>query len=160
MAASSVSRVCMASVSLCNPVWLVYQHHKFNKQIPCYRGVHTIFIKLGRYLDLTWSANSKPANSLTIVQNKLRHGILGPLLRKTRWIFVHQMICMGILSKLKDKLTTQTKFTCLKWATETIERCKIRSKLTIKTPERRQWRPSCVFIVNLKHISHLFQFFF
>ena len=91
MAASSVSRVCIASVSLCNPVWLVYQHHKFNKQIPCYRGVHTIFIKVGRYLDLTWSANSKPANSLTIVQNKLRHGILGPLLQKhaeflsTKW---------------------------------------------------------------------------
>ena len=27
--------------------------------------------------------------------------------------------------------------------------------LTIKTPERRQWRLSGVFIVNFKHILHL-----
>ena len=33
-------------------------------------------------------------------------------------------------------------------------RCEICSKLTIKTPERRQWR-SGVFIVNFEHISHL-----
>ena len=29
------------------------------------------------------------------------------------------------------------------------------SQLTIKTPERRQLRPSGVFIVNFEHISHL-----
>ena len=34
-------------------------------------------------------------------------------------------------------------------------RCKICSKLTIKTPQRRQWRRSGVFIVNFEHISHL-----
>ena len=34
-------------------------------------------------------------------------------------------------------------------------RCKICSKLTIKTAERRQWRLSDVFIVNCEHISHL-----
>ena len=34
-------------------------------------------------------------------------------------------------------------------------RCEIGSKLTIKTPERRQWRHSGVFIVNFEHISHL-----
>ena len=28
-------------------------------------------------------------------------------------------------------------------------------KLTIKTPERRQWRRSGVFIVNFEHISQL-----
>ena len=28
-------------------------------------------------------------------------------------------------------------------------------KLTIKTPERRHWRHSGVFIVNFEHISHL-----
>ena len=33
-------------------------------------------------------------------------------------------------------------------------KCKICSKLTIKTPERRQWRHSSVFIVNLEHVSH------
>ena len=34
-------------------------------------------------------------------------------------------------------------------------RCKICSKLTIKTPEQRQWRRSGVFIVNFEHILHL-----
>ena len=34
-------------------------------------------------------------------------------------------------------------------------RCEICSKLTIKTPERRKWRLSTVFIVNFEHISHL-----
>ena len=30
------------------------------------------------------------------------------------------------------------------------------SKLTVKTPKRRQWRHFVVFIVNFEHISHLF----
>ena len=34
-------------------------------------------------------------------------------------------------------------------------RCKICLKLTIKTPEWRQWRRSGVFIVNFEDISHL-----
>ena len=34
-------------------------------------------------------------------------------------------------------------------------RCEICSKLTTKTPERRQWRRSGVFIVNLERISQL-----
>ena len=38
-------------------------------------------------------------------------------------------------------------------------RCEICSKLTIKSPERRHWRYSGVFIVNFKHISHLVRVF-
>ena len=34
-------------------------------------------------------------------------------------------------------------------------RCEICSKLTIKTPKRRHWRHSGVFIVNFEYISHL-----
>ena len=34
-------------------------------------------------------------------------------------------------------------------------RCEKCSELTIKTPERRQYRRSGFFIVNFKHISHL-----
>ena len=34
-------------------------------------------------------------------------------------------------------------------------RCENCTKLTIKTPKRRQWRRSGVFIVNFEHISHL-----
>ena len=37
----------------------------------------------------------------------------------------------------------------------TRKRCETCSKLTIKTPERRHWRRSGVFIVNFEHISHL-----
>ena len=39
------------------------------------------------------------------------------------------------------------------------KRCEIRSKLTIKTPERRHWRHSGALVVNFKHISHLFLLF-
>ena len=38
--------------------------------------------------------------------------------------------------------------------------CEICSKLAIKTPERRRWRHSGVFIVNFEHISHLVLVFF
>ena len=38
----------------------------------------------------------------------------------------------------------------------TRKRCEINSKLTIKTPERRQWRRLGVFIVNFEHISYFF----
>ena len=34
----------------------------------------------------------------------------------------------------------------------TITRCEIRSKLTIKTPERLQWRRSGFFIANFEHL--------
>ena len=37
----------------------------------------------------------------------------------------------------------------------TTEMCEICSMLTIKTPERRQWHRSGVFIVNLEHFSLL-----
>ena len=39
------------------------------------------------------------------------------------------------------------------------KKCEICSKLTIKTPERRQWRRSSVFIINFERISHLFLVF-
>ena len=33
--------------------------------------------------------------------------------------------------------------------------CEICSKLTMKIPERRQWRCSGIFIVNFEYISHI-----
>ena len=33
-------------------------------------------------------------------------------------------------------------------------------KLTIKTPERRHWRRSCVFIVNFDYISNIVLMFY
>ena len=41
----------------------------------------------------------------------------------------------------------------------TRKRFDICSKLTIKAPERRQWRRLDVFIVNFEHISHHFLVF-
>ena len=41
----------------------------------------------------------------------------------------------------------------------TRKRCEICPKLTIKTPLRRQWRRSSVFIFNLERISHLLLLF-
>ena len=53
--------------------------------------------------------------------------------------------------------TSQLTFTCSKSAIEALSKgCKLYSKLTIKTPERRHWRRSGVFIVNFNHISHPF----
>ena len=52
------------------------------------------------------------------------------------------------------KVSTQLVMACLKLTVETLEQCEIFLKLTIKTPERRQWRFG-VCIVNFKHISHL-----
>ena len=37
----------------------------------------------------------------------------------------------------------------------TSKRCEICSKLIIKSPERRHWRLSGVFIINFENISHL-----
>ena len=37
----------------------------------------------------------------------------------------------------------------------TRKRCETCLKVTIKTPERRQWPRSGVFIVKFEHISHL-----
>ena len=46
--------------------------------------------------------------------------------------------------------------TCSKLTIESSRtRCEIRSKLTIKIPERRHWRRFGIFIVNCEPISHL-----
>ena len=52
--------------------------------------------------------------------------------------------------------TTQPAITCSKVNNRNTRiSCEICSKLIIKTPERRDWRRSGVFIVNFEHISHL-----
>ena len=51
-------------------------------------------------------------------------------------------------------------FTCSNTTIETLEKgVKYVQSKTIKTPKRRQWRRSDVFIVNFKHISHFFLMF-
>ena len=41
----------------------------------------------------------------------------------------------------------------------TEKRCKICSQLTIKAPERRQWRLPCLYCFKFEQISHLFLVF-
>ena len=51
------------------------------------------------------------------------------------------------------ELSSQPAFACSKLTMEnTRTRCKIWSKLTIMTPERRQWHRSGVFIVTFEHV--------
>ena len=62
--------------------------------------------------------------------------------------------------KWVNLIITQQTFTCSKSTIETVEkRVKCFQIITIKTPERRQWRRSVVFNVNFEHISHLFLVF-
>ena len=52
---------------------------------------------------------------------------------------------------------SQKMFTCSKSTIGTLEKtCKIRLKLTVKTPERRHWRRTGVIFVNFEYISHCF----
>ena len=79
---------------------------------------------------------SYPLNKGCLPQN-----LLGPLL--------------NTLSRLAIK-QAQSAITCSKLTIETLEQgVKYVLKLMIKTPERRHWRRSGIFIVNFEHISHL-----
>ena len=60
---------------------------------------------------------------------------------------MHKLI--NILLWFKIQLT----FTCSNSTIKTLEKGVKCSTLTIKTPERRQWRHSDVFIVNFKHFT-------
>ena len=65
---------------------------------------------------------------------------------KVSYIFSVGLIPANIyLFKVNDKTTRKA--------------CEICSKLIIKTPKRRYWRRSGVFIINFEHISHLFLVF-
>ena len=79
---------------------------------------------------------------------------------QTRKIFsaVTYLIYQDVFPKLTDNIAAQipVRIYLLKANKRNARtRCEICSKLTIKTPERRQWRCSGVFIVTFEHISHL-----
>ena len=65
---------------------------------------------------------------------------------------LHGIKNINYMAKLYDKFIPAGNFNVNR---NTRTRCQICSNLTIKTPERRQWRCSGVFIVNFEHISHL-----
>ena len=53
------------------------------------------------------------------------------------------------------EVISQSAFTCSKLTIEALKQgVKYFIKLTMKTPERRHWRRSGVFIANFEHISH------
>ena len=76
-------------------------------------------------------------------QDKLSHG----LIRFNKWQFCK------IIFKSRFHLGYLAGIYLLKVKKETLEQmCEICSKLTIKTPKRRQWHSFGVFIVNFEHI--------
>ena len=56
-------------------------------------------------------------------------------------------------------ILTQETFTSSKSTIETLKKCEICLKLTIKTPEGRQSRLYDVFIINCERILHIFLVF-
>ena len=69
----------------------------------------------------------------------------------------HEVFRLSNRNKLPPVCVIGLTFTCSKSTIKnTVKRFEVFSKLTIKTPERRQWQ---CFIVNFGHISHLFLVF-
>ena len=66
-----------------------------------------------------------------------------------------KMICSGEQWKLLLEVDPASIYLLKVYNRNTITKCKICSKLTIKTPERCQWGRSGVFNVNFEHIYHL-----
>ena len=74
----------------------------------------------------------------------------------TRQIFIQwsqNLLSVRVLRTSGNYPAGNCMFEVNKWNTRT--RCEIRSTLTIKTPDQRQWRRSGVFIVNFEQIAHL-----
>ena len=74
------------------------------------------------------------------------------------WNFLDRMLCInGVIWEIWGNLANVYLFKVINGNFRAM--CEICSKLTIKISEQRQWRHDCVFIVNLKYISHLFLVF-
>ena len=73
-------------------------------------------------------------------------------------LLIFQPLELLLLQWNFDSIPSHLTFTCSKSIIETPEKGVkyVHSKLTIKTPERGQWRRSGVFTVNFEYISHLF----
>ena len=83
-----------------------------------------------------------PRSSYRTKHKKIEHFLyLNTFKRIQRFFWVEWDINRSFLLKVNNRNSRK--------------RCEICSKLTIKIPERRQWRRSGVFIVNFEHISHL-----
>ena len=63
------------------------------------------------------------------------------------------------MKNMGSKQESQLTFTRSKYDRNTRKSCEVCLKLTIETPERRQWRGFGVFIINFGHIWHLFLVF-
>ena len=63
------------------------------------------------------------------------------------------MMYCNINRLVKSRLNPARNYLLKVYKRNTRTRCEIRSKLTIKTPERRHWHTSGVFIVNFEHVN-------
>ena len=73
-----------------------------------------------------------------------------------RWCKNEIMASNRLNEPIFYRTASQLTFTCSKSIKNTRKRCEICSELTLKLTLKLAWRHSCVFIVNLEHISYLF----
>ena len=92
----------------------------------------------------------------TIAQIVLRYDLKNPLSHEP-WPDVAKLNAYGVTLPKVDFPANIYLLKVRNWNIR--KRCEICSKLTIKAPERRQWRHSGVLIVNFEHISHFFLVF-
>ena len=92
----------------------------------------------------------------TIAQIVLRYDLKNPLSHEP-WADVAKLNAYGVTLPKVDFPANIYLLKVRNWNIR--KRCEICSKLTIKAPERRQWRHSGVLIVNFEHISHFFLVF-
>ena len=92
----------------------------------------------------------------TIAQIVLRYDLKNPLSHEP-WADVAKLNAYGVTLPKVDFPANIYLLKVRNWNIR--KRCEICSKLTIKAPERRQWRCSIVFIVNCEHISYFSNYF-
>ena len=128
------------------PVWQPrYFYNIFGYSILCMKG-------------------QKPTNCLSVTDHFAELALKGLkvqwIMKKTTRKFNFGIIILMLENQqhIFDQLDqlNQLEFTFPKSAIETLgKRCEICSKLTIKTPKRRQWRRSGVFTANLEPILRI-----
>ena len=86
----------------------------------------------------------------------LNAGKYGPEKLRIRTLFTHYFFRVSRLNRFSKFSTTNPASIYLFKANNRSTRkiCVISSKLTIKTPEKRQWRYSSVFVTNFEQTSH------
>ena len=87
------------------------------------------------------------------IMGKAIKSLIENLLKGHQTIFLYQQLISIFQTFLKGNIPVGIYLRKVNYR-NTRTRCEICSELTVKTPERRQWRRSGVFIVNFENILH------